>query len=72
MLGTPVNKLPCIPLLSPQNFSDTLPDGTTPGVETEDHKMLEAPLIKEASRSEEQIADTAAEVNESAKMVDAE
>jgi len=46
-------------------------DGTTPGVGTADSKMLEAPLIKEASRSEEHIADTAAEVNESAKMVDA-
>ena len=34
--------------------------------------MLEAPLIKEASRSEEHVADTAAEVSESAKMVDAE
>jgi hypothetical protein len=33
--------------------------------------MLEAPLIKEASRSEEMIAETAAEVGESAKLVDA-
>lgn len=32
--------------------------------------LLEAPLIKEASRSEEKIAETAAEVNESAKVVD--
>jgi hypothetical protein len=51
-------------------------DGTTPGIASEDTKMLEvpmleAPLIKEASRSEEMIAETAAEVGESARMVDA-
>lgn len=61
-------------LAEPEHFPGHT-DGTTPGVGSEDRKMLEvpmleAPLIKEASRSEEMIAETAAEVGESAKLVD--